>query len=94
MTVYTPKLVQMGRKTAKRVQEATAEGRCLGHECKNKAETRGLCNGCYQAARRLIRSGDVSEDQLVASGHMLDKKESQLGRPPSNPITKTVKEIA
>jgi hypothetical protein len=39
--------------------------------CTRKVNARGLCRSHVQAAYRLIRSGAVTEEQLVRAGRML-----------------------
>jgi hypothetical protein len=81
------KLTAEGRE---RVKLADA-GKCLS--CERPVEgtaTRGLCTGCYQAARRAIRAEKASENQLVKSGLMLQL--APQGRPLSNPLAKRLAE--
>lgn len=43
--------------------------KCL--TCPAPAKYRGLCESCRQAAKRLIASGDCSEEQLIQKGLIL-----------------------
>jgi hypothetical protein len=45
-----------------------SKGKCLTPGCKKDAETRGLCNADYKAANRKVVSGEVTWEQLEASG--------------------------
>jgi hypothetical protein len=48
---------------------------CLNPDCAAKgvkAETRGLCHSCDTEARRLIKRGDITWDDLVAAGFALN----------------------
>lgn len=36
--------------------------------CKNKARWRGVCLGCYSAAKRRIAEGKTTDSKLVAAG--------------------------
>jgi len=42
--------------------------KCLYPPCNNPPKCRGLCDGHYNTALRLIKKGQVSWDQLVAAG--------------------------
>jgi hypothetical protein len=68
------------------------EGKCLGCEqpLGKEVPTRGLCSGCYQAARRAIRDKKVEENSLVKSGQLLEL--GRRGRPLSNPLAKKLAE--
>jgi hypothetical protein len=74
-----------------RVKLADA-GKCLGCEkaLGDETPTRGLCTGCYQAARRAIRAEKVSEGQLIKAGQLLQL--GTKGRPLSNPLAKKLAE--
>ena len=89
VTVYRSKVLRMSKANATKVEEAKTKGLCL--MCERPSVNRGLCNGCYQAARRMIRAGQITEDELVVEGKMLQRDETQTGRPPSNPLTKSVR---
>lgn len=41
---------------------------CLTGSCKSYAKRRGQCDACYQAAKRAIADGDVTDSQLVEQG--------------------------
>jgi hypothetical protein len=45
---------------------------CLN--CPAKPFSRGLCNACLTAARRLIESGQKTDGELVACGAILESK--------------------
>lgn len=82
------KLTAEGRE---RVKLADA-GKCLSCEkpLGKEIPTRGLCTGCYQAARRAIRAERSLETQLIKSGLMLNL--APKGRPLSNPLAKRLAE--
>jgi len=46
---------------------------CLRKTCETIAYARGLCQPCYQTAHRIIKSGLVSEEQLINNNKMLAK---------------------
>ena len=46
---------------------------CLRKICETEAYARGLCQPCYQTAHRIIKSGKVTEEQLISSNKMLAK---------------------
>ena len=41
---------------------------CLRPGCGRDAKTRGLCAGCYSAARTLVKRGKVTWEQLEEAG--------------------------
>lgn len=48
---------------------------CVTKGCNNKARSRGLCERCYQQARRLINEGHVDGwDALIAQGLAKDTR--------------------
>lgn len=49
-------------------QQATQDTECLNPECDGLASTRGLCLGCYQVARRLVKENKTTWATLVAAG--------------------------
>lgn len=85
VVIYQPRILKMNPKDSKRVEDASQAKTCL--VCAKASMTRGLCNACYQASRRAIRAGTVTESELVLSGRMLSLDESPIGRPPTNPVT-------
>ena len=48
-------------------------GQCLSGGCPNKPFRRGLCQRCYDEARKAIRGGE-SEEALIKKGLILRKK--------------------
>jgi len=46
---------------------------CLRKTCETTAYARGLCQPCYQTAHRIIKLGQVSEEQLINNNKMLAK---------------------
>lgn len=63
-------------------------GRCKTAGCKNKSQSRGLCQTCLREAWDMIYRGAVTEDQLVARGKMNPRQ--RAGRPR---ISKFVKQL-
>ena len=43
------------------------DAKCVTKGCCNKARSRGLCERCYQHARRLIREGKIKGWQALIS---------------------------
>ncbi len=73
----------------KRRQQLSDAGKCVGCEREigeNEICRRGLCNACYQAARRAINSKKMSEQQLVRDGKMMPPDVG--GRPTDNKFTR------
>jgi hypothetical protein len=66
---------------------------CLA--CDKDARIRGLCVACYSAARRAVRIGRVTEEELVAGGLMLasDRTGRPTGRPPSSAFQRALKKL-
>jgi len=60
-------------------EEDSSGEKCLMENCRNVAKFRGLCPTHYTKARKEIRSGAVTEEQLMDSGLMLP--EHKPGRP-------------
>lgn len=50
---------------------SAAKRKCL--TCDKLADTRGLCHVCYQNARRRIKIGMVTEDELIENKLLLPK---------------------
>jgi hypothetical protein len=46
---------------------------CLTPGCLRNATRRGLCIACRAAARRLITSGETTEDEMISMGLLLTK---------------------
>lgn len=90
--IHTTKQIRMAKKDSQRVEAALEAGKCLSCDKPGSHMTRGLCSACYQAARRAIRFGRSSENDLVTQGKMLPKDADRLGRPPQNPMTKSIRE--
>ena len=44
---------------------------CLTDGCESPRFTRGLCQACYHAARRAIKTGRTTEEQLIAMNMLL-----------------------
>lgn len=80
--------IKLNAAGAQRVKLAK-DGKCLGCECDvaEKTVTRGLCDACYQAARRAIAKGKATNISLVRNGLMLECAPVK-GRPLSNPLAK------
>jgi len=73
----------------KRRQQLTDAGKCVGCEREigdGDTSRRGLCNACYQAARRAINGKKISEQQLVRDGKMMPPDIG--GRPTENKFTR------
>jgi hypothetical protein len=51
---------------------AKRKQKCLA--CKAKPYSRGLCQACYTAARRLIEQGRRTETELIDSGAILPRQ--------------------
>jgi len=63
-----------------------SDGCCLG--CKRKfvgqeKQTRGQCQSCYQGTIRTVRSGDITIEELIREGRLLER--SRPGRKSANP---------
>ena len=56
--------------------------KCILDGCNTKQVSRGLCGTHLKLARALIKSGQKTEEQLIAAGRMMPKQEP-VGRPPS-----------
>jgi protein-arginine kinase activator protein McsA len=84
-------LFRMGKIAAKKLIESEENHTCLGCGVCGDNFVRGLCSACYQASRREIRKGTVSEDELIKSGKMRPIDESAIGRPPTNRMTKAIR---
>lgn len=58
---------------------ATKRNKCIA--CNAKPYSRGLCQACYTAARRVIETGERTEDQLIDAGMILarQRKGQKLG---------------
>jgi len=52
------------------------EPKCMTPGCNGKALNRGLCSGCYQAARRAIRAGG-DEQKMIDAGLIRPSKSGQ-----------------
>ena len=77
----------MDKERAEHVRNAARRGVCLGcGEQKPGPYVRGQCNACYQATRRAINRGALSEKQLLREGLILPRRIS--GRRPTNPISR------
>ena len=65
--------------------------KCTGCETPENGEKfiRGQCSACYQATRRAIRNGEITDRQAVKRGLLLPAKKA--GRPPTNPVTVELK---
>lgn len=50
---------------------------CLTPGCAYVPKSRGLCLSCYGTVGRLIRSGRVSDEQLVKRGKLLPRKRTK-----------------
>jgi hypothetical protein len=46
---------------------------CLNPRCKNPVKSRGLCRGCYQRARELVLSHQITWAELEENGKILKK---------------------
>lgn len=44
--------------------------KCLNPHCQKEAATRGLCIGCYNVARRLVKKGIVTWETLQKHGRV------------------------
>lgn len=42
--------------------------KCLIKDCDRKSASRGLCSACHYAARKLVRDGGASWEELVQLG--------------------------
>lgn len=54
--------------------------KCILEGCGTKQTSRGLCGTHLKLARALIKSGQKTEEQLIAAGRMMPKQEP-VGRP-------------
>lgn len=73
-----------------RTARCTAEGRCCACEEKFdgvtvKKHVMGMCQTCYNAARRAIRGGIKTEETYIRNGEMLPPNG---GRPAKNKFTR------
>lgn len=41
---------------------------CLVPDCDNDARCRGVCDGCYQSAWKMVRMGEITFEELEAQG--------------------------
>jgi hypothetical protein len=81
--------VRLTEEADERVRSLRAACKCLGcEEPIRPGETVkcGLHDTCYQAARRAIRSGRFTQNQLIRDGKMLAPTEG--GRRPTNKFSK------
>jgi len=43
---------------------------CITQDCNDAAVTRGLCRNCYMSAWRMVRTGKITWEKLVAGGYV------------------------
>lgn len=55
------------------------KGRCLVPQCTNLARSRGLCPSCSASARKLIKQGKTTWEELVKKGKALEIKAGVRG---------------
>lgn len=80
--------MQKNGKARDRVLKARRQKLCVGcmQPLGDSRAIRGLhATTCYHAADRLIRSGQVTEAELVEAGRMLER--GRPGPKPRNPLT-------
>lgn len=61
---------------------------CIVPGCKNKRKSRGVCIACYFAARRQMKAGSITEEQLIKRRLLL--KANRTGRPASSRMAKMI----
>lgn len=52
--------------------------RCVTSGCGNAAWTRGLCNTCYQLARKRVMDGEVTWEAIEKAGCAVPKKKHPM----------------
>lgn len=50
------------------------QDKCLRPECQRPRKARGLCDGCYQVAQRLVQTGKTTWETLEQAGKVLARK--------------------
>jgi len=77
------------RNIRKRVQQRVEAGLCLC--CNNNAFSRGLCQTCHRYAMTQIRSGAVTEKQMIDGFLLLPSKRN--GRKRIAPIANAIEKL-
>lgn len=53
------------------------EMKCLIIECNRNSSARGLCNSCYISALNMIRTGKITNEELIKKGMVLEARKKQ-----------------